>query len=310
MSNFSLNSYPVPRSINQHPLWISARPLWKLVYFWILEHAIYKQELSYDVNGRTITLKKGQCCYTLRQISEDLKISKNEVEGAIKHFLGISRRGKARLSVTSGQAQVLLRQQIRQQIRHEKSIVDILCEGYCEINQTTNQTINQTGNQTTVRQQSDINNKEKREKKEESNDSSLSNGAGSAGPTLVTRRFFSLNKKTLEFEGISEKDIQGWQEHYKFLNPLDYLEEMAQWLIKNKDDRYLQNIPRKFFTNWLAKHNQINQLNTHKGKANDNRRVSEQWSSNDDKGEFIGGKLIAGSKVAGAGFYDNISFMS
>jgi hypothetical protein len=164
MQKIPNNSYPVPRSLKQHMLWLSASLEWRAVYDWLMHHAVYNEEFPFDINGRTIYLKKGQCAFTIRQIAKDLKITKAIVEGAIKHFKGVDRRNKLRFMVASGQLQALLGQQVGQQFRHEKTILDILCDGYFENTQTTKQTTNQTVIRTTVGQQSDTNKKDKKEK--------------------------------------------------------------------------------------------------------------------------------------------------
>ena len=172
MSKIPNNSYPIPRSLKQHPLWIEASVQWRAVLDWIMDHAVYKEEgVFWELNGRTIHLKKGQCAYSVRQIAEDCKVSKNYVEGAIKHFLGFNKKGKMREPYKGQIRAVLVRQEFRQDGRHkvrqEKSVVDVLCDGYFENGQTTSQTTSQTGSQTRVRQESDINKKDKKESKKE-----------------------------------------------------------------------------------------------------------------------------------------------
>ncbi len=127
---------------------------------------------------------------------------------------------------------------------------------------------------------------------------------GAVDSGALTRRFFGLDEKTGTFIGISQKDIDGWKKTYEYLNPSDYFEEMAKWILKHKEpEYYLADIPRKFFTNWLSKHNLINQTNSKKGQKND-RSNDSQRQGTQVQGRFINGKRDDSPLVAGAGFYN------
>lgn len=128
--------YKIPRSLKKHPLWISASWEWRRVLDWLLENAAFTDH-SFDVNHTTILLKKGQVAFTYRQIAKDCEVSKNHVEGAIKHFSGCDWRGDPIQSVKDPLLKKEENHKLRQKLRQEKSVYSILCEGYCKITQTT-----------------------------------------------------------------------------------------------------------------------------------------------------------------------------
>ena len=182
MSNFPNNSYPVPRDLEKDEYFTTARPLWKLVMYWLLSHSVYKDELAYDINGSIAILKRGQVAFTLRQIAEELNIDKNDVDAAILHFSGYTTKRKINSLMAAGKRPILFRQESRQEVRQEKSVCNIMWKGYFIECQTEKQTEKQTGGQTESRQKADINKKDKKEKKAKEEDSLSKDNSSSTPP--------------------------------------------------------------------------------------------------------------------------------
>ncbi len=208
--------YKIPRSLTHHLLWTSAKPEWKLVFFWLLEHAAF-EDFAYKSQKQNVhyqTLRKGQVFFTHRQIEEDLGVSKNYVESAIKHFSGKNYRGKTLAHVLHGRCTSLLRQELRQELRQdtrsEKSIYSILCEGYfdnqSESTQTRTQTRTQTATQTSTRQAPD-NYKKVKEIEELDMNKNQPPGAKNAHPSkdLVGGGLFSLGIEEVDQSKLLKK---------------------------------------------------------------------------------------------------------
>jgi len=271
MSKIPYNSYPVPRELEQSEYFKTAKPLWKLVMYCLLSHAVYKEELPYDLHGSIVMLKRGQVAFTLRQIAYDLGIHKNDVERAILHFTGFNTKREMGGLLAAGRQPILVRQETGQKSRQEKTVLSIVWNGYCNNSETISETISETGGETRKRQERDINKKDKKEKKEDKNNKSP-NGDNNHPPGdeptsslvgAITRRFFFLDSESKSFD-FTEKEIHGWEEYYKNINPRDHFHEMALWLLKHKDEKFRRQIPRKFITEWLAK----NDLKPKKRKTN------------------------------------------
>jgi len=164
MSDFPINSYPVPRELEQDEYFKTARPLWKLVMYWLLSHSVYKKEFPYDLHGSLVMLKRGQVAFTLRQISDDLNISKDIVDAAVLHFSGFTTKREKSSLLAAGRQPILFRQNFRQDVRQEKSVYNIVWDGYYETSQTELPTEMLTPFPTDRRQTADINKKDKKER--------------------------------------------------------------------------------------------------------------------------------------------------
>lgn len=199
MSKIPNNSYFVPRSLKQHPLWLSASLHWRVVLDWLMEHAAYKDGYPFDNNGTIINLKKGQVGFTFRHVSEACFVSKDHVEGALKHFSGESEKSKTILHQNSHQRilQQFL-QESRQKKRKEKSVYNILIEGYYETSKTSIPTMIPTMIPTTIPptflQHSDIKKKEKKEKEDISGSKEPSTSLAAKPPSSPE---FSISKETV-----------------------------------------------------------------------------------------------------------------
>jgi hypothetical protein len=185
MSKIPNNSYFVPRELEQDEYFKIARPLWKLVLYWLLSHSVYKEEYPYDLHGSLVMLKRGQVVFTLRQISDELNISKDIVDAAILHFSGFTTKREMSSLMAAGRQPILFRQNFRQDVRQEKSVYNIVWNGYYETCQTELPTEKLTTIPTDRRQTADIN---KKDKKERSGSLSKDNSPPPPNPLKEERR--------------------------------------------------------------------------------------------------------------------------
>jgi hypothetical protein len=292
----------LPEELFDHILWKETKKKkdWRWALIAILRRAALVNQSD---------LIKGQATISIRQVSDDAEITKKQAEKAIRFWLGITAQNKKRVDGACVLREVFGGQKRGQKRGQEKAVYNILLKGYCENEGTEKGTEKGMGEGTQRGHKGDSpprENQTEAKKLEESLQDSFINAPGAVDSGAPTRRFFALDEKTMTFTGMSKKDIEGWREHYRYLNPLDYLDDMATWLLKNKPPEYRANIPRKFFTNWLSKHNETNQKNLDKGKSNDDRHSLAQGQGNKPQGKFINGNMDETPLVAGAGFYDKL----
>lgn len=133
----------LPRSLDENPHWVDARPNHIRIFMTIVFRAAFKK-MTHNIQGVLIEIQPLQLCATIRQILDwsGKWVSKNDVEGAIRYFTKVNF--------------------LRQEVRHGKTIITIcnkeICEEFSKASQTTTQT--------EVRQKSDIK-EESKESKEE-----------------------------------------------------------------------------------------------------------------------------------------------
>jgi len=298
-SRYNESFYGTPYSLHQNPLWISATNDEKEVLR-VLQYRAAICDMTYDNNGLSIALMRGQVCISLKQLSLEAHVSMKKVRQAINHFSGFDRKGKDLLQRCGTNDAILGTQERAQKRAPRKMVLSILLDGFYK-NEGMIKGTEKGMDEGTNRAQTGHINKEAKKPKEVI---SL-NAPGAVDSGALTRRFFALDEKTKTFIGMTSKDIEGWREHYRYLNPLDYFDEMATWILANKSAEYRANIPRKFFTNWLSKHNELNQKNIKKGQKNDNRSDVAQRQRNQNEGRYRNGIRDETPLVAGGTFYDD-----
>lgn len=76
--------FAVRRGITQHPLF-KGKPQRLVIWLWLVDNACFK-DTQHDINGKTVTVKRGQVCASQKRISEECCVDRQVVRTFLKRL--------------------------------------------------------------------------------------------------------------------------------------------------------------------------------------------------------------------------------